>query len=126
MEGFLPNAWGVGATEVKKIISWLKKWGAWLAGALLVILTLGFFGRHLWRSKLQAEDKAKVAEAEKELEYLRGLRAEVETRVGERDAAVRDIDVRLEQQREVIREAMRTGAGMSDEEIDAEFTRLGY
>jgi len=109
-----------------KAWAWLKKWGAWLAGALLVVLTLGFIGKKLWRNKLQAEDKLKVAEAEKELEYLRGLRVEVEARVDEQDEAVADIDARIEEQRKTIREVMTTGAGMSDEEIEAEFARLGY
>lgn len=111
---------------MKKAWQWLKKWGPWIIGALVGLLTLGFVVRKAWRDKLQAEDKAKVAEAEKELEYLRGLREEVEKRVGEEDEAVADIDRRIEEQRETIRETMRTGAGMTDEEIAAEFARLGY
>ena len=109
-----------------KVWAWLKKWGAWILGALLAVLTLGFFVRKAWRDKLQAEDKAAVAEAEKELEYLRGLREEVESRVDEKDEAIQDLDRRIDEQREVIRDAMKTGAGMSDEEIAAEFDRLGY
>lgn len=111
---------------MKKVLAWFKKWGVIIGGALLALLTLGFFARKLWRDKLQAEDKARVAEAEKELEYLRGLREEVDARVDEQDEALVNIDERIEEQRGVIREAMRTGAGMTDEEIAAELARLGY
>lgn len=108
----------------------LKKWGALIGGVLLALLTLGLVGgfaaRKFWRDRLQAEDKARVADAEKKLEYLRGAREFIERRVDEEDETKKHLDAQIEEQREVIRETMSRGAGMSDEEVAAEFSRLGY
>lgn len=109
-----------------RIWAWLKKWGALIVGVLLAVLTLGYVGRKVWRDRLVAEDKAKIEKAEREMAALRVRREEVEKLIGPQDAAVAKLDEQIEEQREVIRETMRTGAGMSDEEVAAEFARLGY
>lgn len=111
---------------MRKVWDWIKKWWGLLVGGLIAILAAVFLGRKLWRDRLQSQDKEKLDNAEREMEYLRGLRNEVERDIGEQTEEVKDIDRRIEEQREVIRETMRTGAGMSDDEIAAEFARLGY
>ena len=92
---------------------------------LLTILTLGFFVRKAWRDRLQAEDKVLVAQAENEIARLRGMRGEIEKGIGEKDEAILIVDRQISTQREIIEDRMRTGAGMSDEEIAAEFARMG-
>lgn len=109
-----------------KIWGWLKKWGAWLIGGLVTLLTFGFIFRKHWREKLHKRDLQQLEDAENQLAYLNGLRDEITERAGEEDQAIQSIDEQIEKQRERIRETMQLGAGLSAEEIAREFDDAGY
>lgn len=111
---------------MKKLWGWLKEWGAWLVGGLVTLLTLGFIFKRHWRKKLHKRDLRALEEAEKQLAYLKGLKSSIEERASKEDEAIRSIDTQIEKQRTRIRETMELGAGMSAEEVSAEFDRMGY
>lgn len=111
---------------MKKIGAWLREWGIWLGALFVIIFGAIFIGKRFWRSRLQSEDLERIAEAENKLEYLRGVREEVERDIGEENEAVENLDAQIKEQHDVIRETMKRGAGMTDEEVAEEFRKFGY
>jgi uncharacterized protein HemX len=106
-------------------MKWLKKWGAAIAGVLLVILGAGWLWRRQQARIGKLKDRLAVEEATKKIGELRVLREEVKDRVGEKDEAIADLDRQLlDNQRRII-EAYEGGEGLSDEEMLEEFRRLG-
>lgn len=114
----------------QKTWAWLKKWGSWLLGGivtvLLGVLTLGWYVRRQNRQIGQLKDQVAVADAMKEITRLRALREGVAERVGEKDQAIEEVDRDLAANQRRIVEAHEGGKGLSDEEVAAEFVRLGF
>lgn len=111
---------------MKKVWQWLKKWGAAILGALLVILGGGWLWQRHKRKVGRLKDELAVAEATKEIERLRGERTQLAERVGEKDAQITEIDDQIKRNKRKIVEAHEQGEGLSDDEIEQEFANLGY
>ena len=109
-----------------KVWNWLKRAGVWIAGGLLLLLGVGW----LWRTQSaklgQLRDRATVEKALSETYKLRAQRTAVAERVGEKDDAIEEIDRRLDENKRRIIEAHEHGEGMTDDEVDDAFDRLGY
>lgn len=115
---------------MSRVWVWLKKWGGLLFGAvaagLLVVLGAGW----LWRRRVaelgRIRDELAVERARQEIAHLRGIREEIASRVEEKDEAIEAIDRKLAENRRAIVEAHEHGQGLTDEEVEDAFARLGY
>jgi len=105
---------------------WLKKAGVWIAGVLLLLLGAGW----LWKRQRDAlgkvRDQLAVERGLREVYRLRATREEVKKQVGEKDAAVEEIDRQLAENQRKIVEAHERGEGLSDDEVADAFARLGF
>ena len=104
-----------------KVWAWLKKWGAWILGVLVAILTLGLVGRHVAKKLGKLKDEKALAEATAEVKRLEALREEVHARVGEKDEAAIELDRQIQAQKRRAVEAYEGGEGLSDEELEDAF-----
>jgi hypothetical protein len=111
---------------VKKAWEWIKKWGAALAGVLLLFLGAGWLWRRQQAKIGKLKDRLAVEEATKKIEQLRAVRAELVERVGEKDEAIAEVDEQLYANKWKIIEAHEGGQGLTDDEMLEEFARLGY
>lgn len=110
--------------------AWLKKWGGVLFGALTATLLVVLGAGWLWRRKVaelgRVQDELAVARAQREIAHLRGMREEIAHRVEEKDEVIEAIDRKLAENRRAIIEAHGYGQGLTDEEVEDAFARLGY
>lgn len=107
------------------IWEWLKKWGGILLGAVLFLFGAGWLWNRSKRARLSAEDRATVAEAERDVAALKARRDEVRGNREAKEEEIGAIDLQIEENKAVIEDRLRYGAGMTDEEILREFDRLG-
>ena len=108
-----------------KVGEWLKKWGAAIAGVLLLVLGAGWLWRRQQAALGRVTDQLTVERATKEISKLRAIRAEVSTRLDEKDEAIVHIDAQLPENKRQLVEAHELGQGLNDEEVEAAFARLG-
>tara|TARA_Y100000310_G_scaffold250210_1_gene256395 strand:+ start:182 stop:529 length:348 start_codon:yes stop_codon:yes gene_type:complete len=109
----------------EKAWPWLKKWGGWILGALVAILTLGLVAK-AYKGRLgKVKDELAIAEATKEIGKLQEVRAAIEERVGEKDEAIDIIDHKLAENRRRIIEAHEGGEDLTDDEVLEEYAHLG-
>ena len=106
--------------------AWVKRWGAAIAGVLLVALGAGWLWRRQQAALGRAKDTAAVAEARREMDALRATRAEVARQVGEQDAAIAAIDSRIAESKRRIVDLHEGGGDIPDDQLDDVFARLGY
>lgn len=111
---------------MKKAWDWVKRWGAFLFAGLLVLMGAGWLWRRRTAELGRVQNELAVARAQKEIARLQGQRDEVALRVGEKDEKVEEIDKQLAANRRKIVEAHEHGQGLSDEEVEVAFARLGY
>lgn len=104
---------------------WLKKWGGWILGGLVAILTLGLVTKAVHSRLGKVKDELAIAEATKKIGELRATRVQIEERVEEKDEALAVIDRQLAENRRRIIEAHEGGEDLTDEEVLEEFARLG-
>lgn len=109
-----------------KYIEWIKNNTVAILG--FIALVLAFFLYRKWKQDQvnSLKDAVKVLDATKEIKALDARREFVTERMGQRDRVLESIDKKLQSNKRVIVEA-RTGAkDLSDDEIIAEYRRLGY
>lgn len=111
---------------MSSVWEWLKKWGAAIAGVLLAVLGAGWLWQRKSRELGRVKDRLAVERVKRDIARLQGMRKEISKRVGEKDEAIEGIDRQLAENRRAIVEAHEHGEGMSDEEVDEAFRRLGY
>jgi len=109
--------------------AWFKKWWGWLVGiggAILALLTLGFFAKQKLNELGKVKDQLAIEEGLREVYKLRAVRAEIVERVGEKDEAVKHIDAQLAENKRKIVAAHEGGEALDDEEVEDAFAQLGY
>lgn len=111
---------------MKKVWSMLKRYGALALGVLLFLLGGGWLWYRRDRILGRLKDEVRVADARREIERLRGQREEIARQVGEADEAILEIDRKLARNRRAVVESFEDGEGLSDDEVDEAFARLGY
>jgi len=110
--------------RLSSIWAWLKKW--WVAFAAGVFMLLGFalFSRRRQVGRLLDELTADRAKSEvKALGRIRDhmvKQDEVDTK------AVQRLDDEIQRNKRSLVEAHEHAEGLSDDEVDSEFARLGY
>lgn len=105
--------------------AWLKKWGAWIAGALLVIVGAGWAWQRRGQLLGAARDAAVVAEAKRQMDATRATREEVARQVGEKDEAVQALDDRIARQRRLIVRLHEGGEALVGEDLEHAARELG-
>lgn len=98
-------------------MAWLRKWGVWLLGLAAVLLGAGWLWNRHRNALGRVRDKLEVAEATKEIAYLRAQREAVAARVSETDEAVLELDRRIVMQKERLLAAHEVDEDLSDEEV---------
>lgn len=106
--------------------AWVKRWGAAIAGVLLVVLGAGWLWRRQKAALGRAKDAAAIAEARREMDVLRATREEVARQVGEQDQAIAEIDARIAASKREIVDLHEGGEDIPDDQLDDVFARLGY
>lgn len=111
---------------LEKIWSWLKKFGLAIAAVLLAIIGFGW----LWRrqqSQLGAlRDRLAVERAQHEIRELSVVRERILASADAKKEQIESIDADIARNRRAIVEAHENGKGLSDEEVEDAFARLGY
>lgn len=111
---------------MRAIWATIKRWGAAIAGALLVLMGAGW----LWRrqkSKLgKALDETALAEARRKMDTLRATREEISRQVTETDDAIVALDQEIRRHKREILILHEGGTEVSDEELNDVFKTLGY
>jgi hypothetical protein len=109
---------------VKKALSWVKKWGTWILGGLLAVLTLGLVTRFTVGKLGKLKDEKLLVEATTEVRKLQAVRAEVTARAGEQDVAVEIIDRQIEAQKLRAVSAFEGGEGLTDAQLEEAFQTI--
>lgn len=113
-------------TAIKAAWAWLRKWGLAIAGILLLALGAGWLWRRKQRELGRVRDQLAVEESRREIAALQAQRDAVLARVDEHEPEVAAIDRQLADNRRRIVEAHEHGRGLSDEEVEDAFAKLGY
>ncbi len=109
-------------------LAWLKKWGGWIAGIVVAILSFGLIRqrRENERKLKRATLAAVVSEAESRIAVLKEHRAKVVEKLDEDHSLVRVIDQKLAANKRAIVESYEGNDELSDEQVEDEFANLGY
>lgn len=105
---------------------WIKKWGAAIAGLLLVLLGAGWMWRRKQAEVAKLKDEAAVATALREMEALRAVRERLHAEEKPVAAEIAAIDQQLKDNKRKIVEAHEGMQNIPDADIDDAFSRLGY
>jgi len=108
---------------VKKVWEILRRWGAVILAALLVVFGAGWVWNR--RRSRRVADQLAVEKATKEIERLRAIREQLAERLGEKDEAIAEIDASIEENKADIIAAYEDFERMSDDEVADVFRRLG-
>jgi len=108
---------------VTKVWGWFKKWGLLILGILLLLVGIGWVWQRARLGKVR--DRLAAEQALRKVHTLRATRAMLKGRVREEDEAIEAIHRQLDENKKKYIEAHEVGEGKSDEEMLAEFARLG-
>lgn len=103
---------------------WLKRFGVWIAGALLLVIGAGWLWRRQRDELGKVKDRLAVAEATKEIARLRGQREEIAKRVGETDEVIDKIDAKIATHRQAVLDAYEVDPTLTDEEVAERLRRV--
>jgi hypothetical protein len=105
-------------------MGWLRKWGAWLIGALLGVSGVWALRRRR-AALLAAENNATVIASRAHVSALRATRAVLQERSGARTNEIAAVDAAIEAHKSRIA-TVQASHGLSAQEIADEFSRHGY
>ncbi len=109
------------------MLTWIKRFGAILLAALAAVVGAGWLWSVADRKLGKPRSRKALAESRGKLEELRGARAQLESSTTMRREAISEIDRRIaDTKREIVELHERALTDMTDEEINAEFERLGF
>lgn len=109
---------------LKSVWKWVKKW--WAA---LVIGVVVLAGSLFWANRRRVGrlvDELAVERAKNEIEGLKKVRARLLEEGEEASEEIQSIDNEIKANKRAIIEAHENSEGLSDDEVEAELTRLGY
>lgn len=110
----------------ERVGAWLRRWWAVVVGALAVLAGLVGVILYQRRQLARAEDAAKVAEGVARVRELRARREEVAAQVGGVSAEIAQLDAQILESKRRILDLHVGGPDVPDDQLEAEFARLGY
>lgn len=111
---------------MKKAWEWLKRWGAALFGGLLVLVGAGWLWNRKAKELGRVRDELAVASAKKEIARLQGRREEIARQSDAKAEDIMGVDREIAANKRKLVEAHENGHGLSEEEVERAFARLGY
>lgn len=110
----------------EKAGTWLRKWWGLLAGALALLA--GLVGVILVQRRQLANeaDRARVAEGLSKVRELQARREEVAAQTGLVTAEIEQLDAQILESKRKILDLHQGGPDVPDDQLEAEFARLGF
>lgn len=107
-----------------KIKDWFKRWWKYLVGGLAAVFSAVF----LWRRRKvgQLKDELAAERAKSEIQVLKAYRARMLEEGVAKDEDIERLDREIQKNKRAIVEAHENAEGLSDDEVETEFARLGY
>jgi hypothetical protein len=106
-----------------KVCKWLKKYGGFFIGGILVILGTGWIYQR--RVTLNVRDDLKVQRVKTKVAELQSVSNRLEEMNEEDEVIIAEIESQREEIKQEIEEAHEV-SGMTDEEVLSAFADLGY
>ncbi len=103
---------------MSKVGAWFKKWGGWIIGIALAVLTLGLAGSFAAKKLGKLRDEKQLAESQVEIARLSAQRDEVAKQKGETDGQVRMLDREILHQKRLAVMAYEGGENLNDDELE--------
>jgi hypothetical protein len=109
-----------------KIWQWLKRFGLAIAGVVLALAGVGWLWARHRESVGALQDELAVERAQNAIRELKAVRAHVLNSADVKKEQIESIDADIARNKRAIIEAHENGKGLSDDEVEDAFARLGY
>lgn len=110
----------------EKVGAWLRRWWGLLAGALAVLAGLVGVIVYQRRQLADSADAARVSEGVAKVRELRARREEIAAQTGAVTAEIEQLDAQIAESQRKILDLHVGGPDVPDDQLEAEFARLGY
>lgn len=112
---------------LNKAWSWVKRWGAFLFGALLFVMGGSWFYRRERRKRLDAEARAQAADLKESIRNAKATRTRLLQEDQEQEPLIMRLDAKIRENERVLIELHEDNtAEMTTDEIRERLSQLGY